>query len=163
MMNPYGLGVGSVSCTSLYWHNLLLLGFNPLVQSARHKLDLSPSMFDRPNARAMQLLLHYLLTAIRSCPHADSHNEAPEWKEMHAVFQHSYPCIERNQTRDFLHTCVQVLTGFEKGPAGVFPPGTIRKSHFAAPQGERYAGNTHPPRAAEGPHGRQPSDPAGLS
>ena len=85
MMNPYGLGVGSVSCTSLYWHNLLLLGFNPAAQSARHKLELSANMFDRPNARAMQLLLHFLLTAIKACPQADAHNEAPEWKELLTV------------------------------------------------------------------------------
>jgi len=186
MMNPYGLGVGSVSCTSLYWHNLLLLGFNPAAQSARHKLELSANMFDRPNARAMQLLLHFLLTAIKACPQADAHNEAPEWKEMLTVraqrnwawpiariaalvghcdgdahcintvpdllqiFQHSYPCIERTQTRDFLHVCVQVLTGFEKGPVSVFPPGTIRKSHFAAPQGERSVAHCCPVRVRAG-------------
>lgn len=99
MMNPYGLGVGSVSCTSLYWHNLLLLGFNPAAQSARHKLELSANMFDRPNARAMQLLLHFLLTAIKACPQADAHNDAPEWKEMLTV---SY---QRNWAWLIAHCC----------------------------------------------------------
>ena len=137
MMNPYGFGVGSVSAASLCWHNLLLLGFNPQAQSAQHKMELSASMFDRPNARAMHLLLHFLLMAIKGCPAADAHNAAPEWKDMIQVFSHSYPCLDRNQARDFLAVCVGVLLGFEKGPAGVFPAGTIRKSHFAAPQGER--------------------------
>lgn len=54
------------------------------------------------------------------------------------VFHHSYPCVDRVQARDFLACCVGALVGFEKGPAAVFPPGTIRKSHFAAPQGDRY-------------------------
>jgi hypothetical protein len=53
------------------------------------------------------------------------------------VFHHSYPCIDRTQARDFLACCVGALVGFEKGSANVFPVGTIRKSHFAAPQGER--------------------------
>lgn len=140
MMNPYGFGVGSVSSASLCWHNLLLLNFNPVAQAAQHKLELSASMFDRPNARAMHLLLHFLLTAIKACPQTEAHNAAPEWKDMQRVFSHSYPCLDRNQARDFLAVCVGVLLGFEKGPAGVFPAGTIRKSHFAAPQGERIYG-----------------------
>ncbi len=53
------------------------------------------------------------------------------------MFQHSYPCIDRTQARDFLTSCTAVLLSLEKGSAAVFPPGTIRKSHFAAPQGER--------------------------
>jgi hypothetical protein len=134
-----------VSPASLFWHNLLLLGFDPVTQAQRNnallggRIDLSPNMFDRPNARGMQLLLHWLLSLLRgSCAaQAEGHNASPEWRELLTVFAHAYPCVERNQARDFINVVTGALLGFEKGPAAVFAPGTIRKSHFAAPQGDK--------------------------
>lgn len=118
------------------WHNLLLLGLEAAALAAQ-RIDVGPAMFDRPNPRGLHALLHFILLKLKSCPQADAHNSSGEWRELPAVFAHSYPCIDRSQARDFLNVCVGSLVGFEKGPAGVFPPGTIRKSHFAAPQGDR--------------------------
>ena len=85
MLNPFAAGIGSVSCQSLYWHNLLLLGFDVQAQSQAHRIELYPNMFDKPHARAMQMLLHFLLLAIKACPASEAHNAAPEWKDIAAV------------------------------------------------------------------------------
>lgn len=137
LMNPFGPSVGSFHPSSLYWCNLLLLGFDPLTLSAKLHIELSPTMFDTPNARALQILLHFILLKLKTCPATEKHNNTVEWKEITAVFHHSYPCLDRTQQRDFMSCCVGALLGFERGPAAVFPAGTIRKSHFAAPQGEK--------------------------
>lgn len=153
-LNPYGPGIGGVNPQTLYWSNLCLLGFEPSNQSLRHKCEFYPNMFEKPNLRAMQILLHFLLLKIKQVPLSDQHNTTPEWRDLTSTFQHSFPCIDRTQARDFIACAVGALMGFEKQPANVFPPGTIRKSHFAAPQGERYANtpdtththhNTRPP------------------
>jgi hypothetical protein len=82
VMNPYGPSIGAVNSASLYWSNLCLLGFDAAGQAAKHKVDLAPNMFDKPNAKAMQVLMHFILLKIKQCPQAEQHNNAAEWKEI---------------------------------------------------------------------------------
>jgi hypothetical protein len=133
--------LGSTSPSSLCYTSLLLLGFDaPALTKRFAPVEIGPAMFDKQqsgNIKGMQILLHFLLLKIKQCSISEAHNSSAEWKEVATVFQHSFPCLDRTQARDFLTCALGCLLGFEKGAGQVFPPGTIRKSHFATPAGER--------------------------
>lgn len=67
---------------SLCWSSLQLLGFDAGVQAAKWRAEIGIGMFDKPNAKAMQIVLHFLLMNIKKCTTSEQHNASPEWKDI---------------------------------------------------------------------------------
>ncbi|KAI8820978.1 HAUS augmin-like complex subunit 6 N-terminus-domain-containing protein [Fimicolochytrium jonesii] len=106
---------------SIFWGNLLLLGFKPDNASINKNVFNSHSP---AGGKAMEAVVRFLFGVL-------------DEKEADSRFAKCWPITDRNQARDFRNIVIKWLEAMKK--EGQLPPDvTIRKSHFDECRGERF-------------------------
>lgn len=53
-----------LSPENLWWTNVLLLGFDPISAEKLHGTSFSAEMFQRPNTKGMEIIMHFLFSTL---------------------------------------------------------------------------------------------------
>lgn len=78
-----------MEANSLFFHNLLLLGFDPQRYEQKFQIAFHAEMFHKPNVKAMQVVIYFLLMKL-----------SPQ--ETRERFKHVWPVLDRQQARTFI-------------------------------------------------------------
>ena len=118
----------------LLYRNLLLLSLPP-----HDAFTLSPSLFalsSPPQHRALQHVLHHLLTTLHSLPSPlPALSSSPLFLSLPSTLRHCYPCYDSAQQREFLQLCLDLLKLLEN--SGLLPAGSVRRSFLQDGRGEK--------------------------
>ena len=119
-----------LSPAHLVCRNLQLLSLPP-----HPAYTLSPSLFTQPAHKALQHVLHHLLSTLHALPHCPPLASHPAFIGLPSSFLSLYPCYEAGQARDFLSLALQLLQYVEE--SGAWPAGVVKRSHLQSAHGDK--------------------------
>ncbi|XP_052795156.1 uncharacterized protein LOC128228090 [Mya arenaria] len=108
----------------LFFNNLHLLGFDSPAMEATHSIPFNKSMFELPNKRGAEIVLHFLFQRLNPtmCKEA---------------FRDSWPIHDKKREQTFRKTCSNWLTNIlQEEPESHLP--RINASLFMSPGGEKF-------------------------
>ncbi|KAH3837273.1 hypothetical protein DPMN_110657, partial [Dreissena polymorpha] len=108
----------------LFFNNLILLGFDVQEMEATHSIPFNKAMFELPNKRAAEIVLHFLFQRLNPTMCREA-------------FRDSWPIHDKKREQTFRKTCCNWLSNIlQEEPDSHLP--RINASMFMSPGGEKF-------------------------
>ncbi|KAJ8298281.1 hypothetical protein KUTeg_024812 [Tegillarca granosa] len=114
----------AIDLKTIFFTNLQLLGFDAGAEEARNKIPFNRNMFDLPNKRGAEVVLHFLFSRLN-----------PEM--CREQFRDCWPIMDKKGEQLFRRTCNNWLVNITKDEADAHLP-RIVASLFLSPGGEKF-------------------------
>eukprot|EP01102_Stenamoeba_stenopodia_P009908 TRINITY_DN2942_c0_g1_i1.p1 TRINITY_DN2942_c0_g1~~TRINITY_DN2942_c0_g1_i1.p1 ORF type:complete len:743 (-),score=208.01 TRINITY_DN2942_c0_g1_i1:26-2218(-) len=129
-MNSHAASMASVGSSNAllnsencFWNSLLILGFDPDLNSKKHGIPFTADMFRKNNVKGMEVIFYFLFSKISPAKTKD-------------LFRALWPVYDKNQAREFKKNAFTFLSQLEK--EGAMPANTVRLSLIQTCGGDKF-------------------------